>query len=30
MSHSPDSTASDHPEADPGLLNEILLGLGSK
>ncbi|HEY3849452.1 MAG TPA: L-histidine N(alpha)-methyltransferase [Steroidobacteraceae bacterium] len=27
MSHSPDSTAIDHPEADAGLLNEILLGL---
>jgi L-histidine N-alpha-methyltransferase len=30
MSHSPDSTAIDHPEADTGLLNEILLGLTSE
>ena len=29
MSHSPDSTAIDHPKADAGLLNEILLGLTS-
>src|SRR5271156_706862 len=30
MSHSPDSTAIDPPEADARLLNEILLGLGSE
>ena len=30
MSHSPGSTANDHPEADTGLLNEILLGLTSE
>jgi L-histidine N-alpha-methyltransferase len=30
MSHSPDSTAIDHPEADTGLLNEILHGLSSE
>jgi dimethylhistidine N-methyltransferase len=30
MSHSPDSPAGDHPEADAGLLNEILLGLTSE
>ena len=30
MSHSPDSTAIDHPEADARLLNEILLGLSSE
>jgi dimethylhistidine N-methyltransferase len=29
LSHSPYSTAIDHPEADTGLLNEILLGLTS-
>jgi dimethylhistidine N-methyltransferase len=30
MSHSPNSTATDHPEADTSLLNEILLGLTSE
>jgi dimethylhistidine N-methyltransferase len=30
MSHSPDSTNKDHPEADTGLLDEILLGLTSE
>jgi L-histidine N-alpha-methyltransferase len=30
MSHSPGSTAIDHPEADTSLLNEILLGLTSE
>jgi uncharacterized SAM-dependent methyltransferase len=30
MSHSPDSTLIDHPDADGGLLNEILLGLTSE
>jgi hypothetical protein len=29
-SHSPYSTSIDHPEANPSLLNEILLGLTSE